>query len=227
MIIAHFCFLLTTNYLYQTIIDDNMKNVLIINGNPKTESYCKELANAYERGAKSSKAKVKRIEIGALKFNPNLKEGYNEIMPLEKDLQKAQEDIKWADHIVFIYPIWWGYLPAVTKGFFDRIFVPRFAFSYRRNPTWEKWFQDDNLKSSFISDGLLTPKTGRVIATSGGPRWFYDFLLSGAPNLVVKNLIFRFCGIKAKSMHVGWVERSKERRKWGLRKVKALGKKLK
>lgn len=45
-------------------------------------------------------------------------------MELEEDLVKAQELIRWADHLVFVYPIWWGTMPAVLKGFFDRVFLP-------------------------------------------------------------------------------------------------------
>jgi putative NADPH-quinone reductase len=45
----------------------------------------------------------------------------------------AREKIKWADHLVWIHPVWWGGLPALTKGFIDRVFLPGFAFRYREN----------------------------------------------------------------------------------------------
>jgi len=70
----------------------------------------------------------KILIINELDFNPNLQFGYRKRTELEPDLLKAQELIKWADHLVWIYPVWWGSIPAIMKGFIDRVFLPGFAF---------------------------------------------------------------------------------------------------
>jgi NAD(P)H dehydrogenase (quinone) len=73
--------------------------ILLINGHPDKESYNHALAASYLRGAMNSGAEVKEIVISDLEFNPNLKFGYRKRTELEPDLLKAQDSIKWADHI--------------------------------------------------------------------------------------------------------------------------------
>jgi len=96
------------------------KKILIINGHPDEESFNFGLSDAYKNGAEKSDAEVKEIRIRELSFNPNLQFGYRKRTELEPDLIEAQEKLKWADHIVWIYPVWWGSVPAIMKGFLDR-----------------------------------------------------------------------------------------------------------
>ena len=132
-----------------------MKKILIINGHPSADSFCHSLAEAYKRGVIKSDAEVKEIIIGDLRFNPNLEFGYEEKSELEPDLLECQQKIKWADHLVWVHPVWWGGLPAITKGFIDRTFLPGFAFKYRENSVW--W------------DKLLIGKTAHIITTLDQP----------------------------------------------------------
>jgi putative NADPH-quinone reductase len=124
--------------------------ILIINGHPDKESYNYALAESYKKGAAESGAEVQEINISELHFNPNLEFGYRKRTELEPDLLKAQESIKWADHIVWIYPVWWGSVPGLMKGFLDRVLLPGFAFKKREGSVW--W------------DKYLTGKTSRFIA---------------------------------------------------------------
>ena len=94
-----------------------MKKTLIIQGHPDSESYCRALANAYKVGALSAGAEVQEIIVSELKFNPSLEFGYRKRTELEPDLLAAQEKIKWAEHLVIVYPLWWGGVPALLKGF--------------------------------------------------------------------------------------------------------------
>jgi NAD(P)H dehydrogenase (quinone) len=112
------------------------KQILIINGHPDKESFCFGIANAYKKGILNSDAALKEINIRDLKFNPNLEFGYRKRTELESDLLEAQEKIKWANHIVWIYPVWWGSYPAILKGFIDRVLLPGFAFQKRENSVW-------------------------------------------------------------------------------------------
>ena len=98
------------------------------------------------------------------------------------DCQKAQELILWADHLVIVFPSWWGTMPALLKGFFDRVFLPGFAFKYRPNSPW--W------------DKYLTGKSARVILTMDTP-WYYNWLVYGNANIrAIKSATLRFCGVK-------------------------------
>ena len=107
------------------------KRVLVILGHPATNSFCGALADSYSEGANAAGNEVQFISLGSLSFDPILHNGYNTIQELELDLVAAKEAITWAQHIVFVYPIWWGAMPALLKGFIDRIFLPGFAFKYR------------------------------------------------------------------------------------------------
>ncbi len=131
------------------------KKILIINAHPNKDSFNFGIAAAYKKGALQTNAEVKEIVIRDLQFNPNLQYGYQKRIELESDLLDAWEKIKWADHLVWVHPVWWGGLPAITKGFIDRVFLPGFAFKYRENSVW--W------------DKLLKGKTAHIITTLDQP----------------------------------------------------------
>ena len=187
------------------------KRVLIINGHPDKESYCYAIYNAYKKGVLNSDAELKEICIRDLKFNPNLEFGYRKRTELEPDLLTAQEKIKWANHIVWLYPVWWGSYPAIMKGFIDRVFLPGFAFEKRENSVW--W------------DKLLTGKSARIITTLDQPSWYYRIVYSRPSYHSLKHLTFKFIGIKhVKTTTIGPLRLSKEtfRKKW-LEKIEKLG----
>ena len=190
------------------------KKTLIIHGHPNKESFCSALSQAYKAGALDAGAEVRELEVGDLQFNPNLAHGYRKRTELEADLLKAQDSIKWADHLVFVYPTWWGTMPALLKGFIDRTFLPGFAFKYRDDSIW--W------------DRLLKGRTARLIVTMDAPVWFY-WLAYGRPgHNAMKKMVLEFCGIKpVRITSFGSVKRSseKERARW-LAKVESLGRAL-
>ncbi|BAP32697.1 quinone family NAD(P)H dehydrogenase [Chryseobacterium sp. StRB126] len=192
-----------------------MKKIAIINGHPNKESFNFGVAEAYKNGAKEAGAEIKEITIADLNFNPNLQFGYQKRMELEPDLLNAWEIILWADHLVWIHPVWWGGLPALMKGFIDRLFLPGFAYKYRENSLW--W------------DKLLKGKTAHIITTIDQPGWYYR-LMYGRPSVnQLKISTLEFCGVKpVKVTYLGIIRTSNEeqRKKW-LEKVKSLGGKLK
>ncbi|MDR6528731.1 putative NADPH-quinone reductase [Chryseobacterium rhizosphaerae] len=192
-----------------------MKKIAIINGHPNKDSFNFGIAEAYRNGAKESGAEVKEITIAYLDFNPNLQFGYQKRMELEPDLLNAWEIIQWADHLVWIHPVWWGGLPAITKGFIDRLFLPGMAFKYRENSVW--W------------DRFLKGKTGHIITTLDQPGWYYRIFF-GRPSVnQLKRSTLEFCGVKpVKVTYIGVIRNSKEeQRKHWLKKAKELGKKMK
>lgn len=192
-----------------------MKKIAIINGHPNKESFNFGVASAYKEGAVKSGAEIKEIIIADLNFNPNLQFGYQKRMELEPDLIKAWEIIKWADHLVWVHPVWWGGLPALMKGFIDRLFLPGFAYKYRENSVW--W------------DKLLKGKTAHIITTLDQPGWYY-WLMYGKPSVnQLKKSTLEFCGVKpVKVTYLGIIKDSKEeqRAKW-LERVRGLGRGLK
>lgn len=190
------------------------KKVLIILGHPNKETFCGGLAESYKKGALKSGAEVKEILISDLRFDPVLHHGYKKIQQLEPDLVEVQELIKWAEHLVFVYPTWWATMPALLKGFIDRVFLPGFAFKYRENSAfWDKY---------------LTGKSARIIVTMDAPAW-YNFLAYGnAGQKAMKRGTLQFCGINpVKVTTIGSVKGMKKEQltNW-LTKTEKLGESL-
>ncbi|MEM6806781.1 MAG: NAD(P)H-dependent oxidoreductase [Bacteroidota bacterium] len=188
-----------------------MKKILIINGHPDRESYNFALAQAYQKGVEKSGAEHKTLNISELTFNPNLQFGYRKRTELEPDLLKAQEDLSWADHIVWIYPVWWGSVPAMMKGFLDRVLLPGFAFKKREGSVW--W------------DKYFTGKSSRIICTLDQPSWFYRLINRAPSHHAMKRLTMNFIGVKSvKITSIGPLRLSKDsfRTKW-LKKIEKLG----
>lgn len=179
------------------------KKILLINGHPNKDSFNFGIAAAYRKGAESSGAEIREIVIAELDFNPNLVFGYQKRTELEPDLLNAWEKIQWADHLVWIHPVWWGGLPAITKGFIDRLFLPGFAFQYRENSSfWDK---------------LLKGKTAHIITTLDQPGWFYRFYFRRPSVNQLKRSVLQFCGVSpVKVSYIGTIKNSKSemREKW-------------
>lgn len=167
------------------------KKILVILGHPSKDSLNKKISDNYIKEAKDSGFEVRKIYLHDKKFDPILHEGYKEEQKLESDLKQSQKDIKWADHIVFIYPIWWGTMPALLKGFIDRTFLPGFAFEYRENSIKPKKF--------------LKGKSARLITSSGMPGLL--FCLMNSNKKLMKRFFLNFVGIKpVRSTNFGGVE---------------------
>ena len=186
--------------------------VLVINGHPDPESYNYALSAAYRKGLKTTSAQVELLNIADLQFNPNLAFGYRKISELEPDLLEAIDKIKSADHLVWLFPMWWYSMPALMKGFIDRIFLPGTFFKYQPGKLFPK--------------RLLKGKTARLIITADTVRW-YDRWFMGSPLInQFKKGTLEFCGVKpVKVTYIAPVKQSTGdfRAKW-LRKVQNLGK---
>jgi putative NADPH-quinone reductase len=146
------------------------------------KSYCGAIARAYAEGARSAGAEVREINLGDLSFDPVLRHGYNEAQALEPDLVEAQEAIRWADVLVFAYPNWWGSMPALLKGFVDRVFLPGFAFKSREN--------------SQLWDRLLAGRSARLLVTMDSPHWYYRLVVRQPGHQMMRRAILGFSGVK-------------------------------
>jgi len=167
------------------------------------------MAHAYRQGASAAGAEVRFLALGDLAFDPILHHGYRQIQPLEPDLEAAQADIAWAGHLVWVYPIWWGGLPALLKGFLDRVFLPGFAFKYRPD--------------SALWDRLLAGRSAELLVTMDSPPWYYRWVQRQPGHRQMKKAILEFSGIKPVRVHsfgpvvrssgaarAGWVAQARE-----------------
>ena len=194
-----------------TPLEGDGKRILMIIGTPKSDSLCHSLAEAYALGARTEGHVVRQIRLGEIAFDPVLHEGYTQSQTLEPDLLEAQRQIHWAQHLVFVYPVWWGGIPALLKGFFDRTFLPGFAFKYRnRSQLWDK---------------LLSGRTADLLVTMDTPRWYFRLIYGAPAHRQMTRTILGFCGIKTRRLtEFAPVRPSSEaqRQSW-LRRAETLG----
>ncbi|MGM5480143.1 MAG: NAD(P)H-dependent oxidoreductase [Nanobdellota archaeon] len=186
------------------------KNILIINGHPMKKTFNDALAKAYKTGAKKGKHAVKEIKLSKDKFDPTLRTFDKSKESSASAIRKYQKEISKADHLVVIYPTWWLTMPALLKGFFDKVFSSGFAYRFEKKPIPKK---------------LLKGKSARIITTMDAPPFFYRLMYRSAGVYLLKKGILQFCGIKpVKTTLIGSVKFSddKKRKQW-LDKVSSLG----
>lgn len=141
-----------------------VRTILIVNGHPDPESkgLCHALAEAYDEGARESGHAVRRLDIARLDFECLRSQAEFEKGTPPAAIVGPQGDIQWANHLVLIFPLWLGDMPAILKAFFEQTLRPGFAFAYR---------------SSGFPTKLLKGRSVRIISTMGMPalvyRWFY------------------------------------------------------
>jgi len=104
-----------------------------------------------------------------------------QIPELEPDLKQAQENITWCQHWAIFYPIWWGSVPAIFKGFIDRTLYSGFAYKYHDDdPFWDK---------------LLKGRSAQVFTTSDAPWYWIYFQYRNSDVNTVKRATLQFCCI--------------------------------
>ena len=165
-----------------------MKKILIVNCHPDPESFNSALVASYKKGLSHEEIELQEIVMGELDFKPNLQFGYLKRMELEPDLLVAWEKIQWAHHLVFFMPTWWGGMPAMAKGFFDRLFLPGMAYKFR--------------EKSRLWDRLLMGKTAHLVVTMDTPYWMYRFFMGNVGIRQLKNNILAFCGVRTREVTV-------------------------
>lgn len=141
------------------------KRILLIQGHPDSgkRHYCHMLEDAYAQGALSGGHELRRIDVGKLDFPILRSQEEWEHGVLPPSLEGAQQDVRWAEHIVIFFPLWLGDMPALLKAFLEQVARPGFAFTR-------------NAKNPFGAKGL-TGRSARVVVTMGMPaavyRWFF------------------------------------------------------
>jgi NAD(P)H dehydrogenase (quinone) len=176
---------------------------LVILGHPSRSSFCSALADTYIHAAKAAGHEVRVLRLGELAFDTVLHHGYTQTQPLEPDLLSAQSDILWATHLTFVFPIWWGGIPALMKGFIDRILLPGFAFKYRAGKAFP--------------DKLLSGRTAHLLVTLDTPPWYYRWFYHMPGIHQMRKTTLGLCGVKTvKTLLFGPVLSSTEaqREKW-------------
>lgn len=185
-------------------------NLLVVYTHPNHKSLSYAFLQEILRGSGENPAvtEVKVLDLYAEGFDPVLvfdETKRRRDMHKDPELAVYREQIKWADKLVFVYPIWWGRPPAMLQGYIDRMFVSGFAY---------------NDKGGLMPEGLLKGKSAVCISSMKGPPLYPLIWLNNAHKVLMKRALLQFVGIrKVKFFEFGLMESPKGKHKEKLEKV--------
>lgn len=157
-----------------------MSKIVVVVGHSRRDTFCEALGNAYVRGAEAGGHTARLYVTSRMSFDPILRAGFVEVQALEPDLASAHEALMAADHVVIIFPLWLGTLPAILKGFLERILQPDLVI-----PAKEGKFAK-----------ILSGKSARIIVTMGMPALIYRWYFGAHAIKMLKRNILAFMGVK-------------------------------
>lgn len=186
--------------------------ILIIQGHPDPAGgrLCHALAAAYARGAEAAGHRVELIDVAMLDLPLLRSQADFEDGRPPPCIQAAQAAIQRAGHLVIVFPLWLGTMPALLKGFFEQALRPGFGFAYRPDGGTER---------------LLEGRSARLIVTMGMPAWLFRTFYLGHGVHVLGRSILGLCGVSpVRSSLFGDVKTaSAARRRAWLERVEQLG----
>jgi putative NADPH-quinone reductase len=159
------------------------RRILIIDGHPdaRGRTFCHALAQAYATGARRAGHEVERLRIAELTF-PLLQTGAEfHDAPPPADIVGAQQAIVRADHLLVVFPLWLGDMPALLKGFWEQTLRPGYAHEVGAGAGWR---------------GLLRGRSVRIVITMGMPAWFYRLYFREHGLRLLRRNILGFCGMR-------------------------------
>jgi len=190
------------------------KRILVIQGHPDNsqEHLLHALAQRYADAARGAAHDVRTLHVADLDF-PLLKSQQEWMQgAVPPSLAQAQQDIEWAQHLVLLFPLWLGDMPALVKGFLEQVARPGFAFpADAKNPFDAK---------------ALAGRSARVVVTMGMPAIVYRWYFRAHSVKSLERNILGFVGIApVRATLIGGVGNMKMEaaQKWK-RKLAALGK---
>lgn len=172
---------------------------LVVYAHPEVRGHCSTILEAVKDNLSSCSV----LDLYEMGFDPVLKEEELKMAPKPK-FKGIQQKVKNADKLIFIYPHWWGGMPAILKGFFERVFTHGFAFRFKGK----------------MPKPLLNGKEALVFKTAGGPKIFH-LLMGNRDSKVIRKEILGFCGIKTKVVLIGGCWKLNDRKVSRIRRIVA------
>ena len=188
------------------------RRITIIQGHPTSGGghFCHAVAAAYAKGARGAGHDVRTIDVATLDFQSlRSKEEWEAGLP-PVPIVDAQRDIRWANHLVIVYPLWLGAMPGLLKIFLEQVLRPGFAMRLESPGHWTK---------------LLSGRSARIVVTMGMPALVYRWWFGAHSLKSLKRSVLHFVGIRpCRHTLIGTIETMSEakRRSW-LDSLRALG----
>lgn len=166
--------------------------VLIVYNHPYSGSFCNAILDAVTNGLQKAHHEVDLIHLNRDNFNPVMTEAdlkaFIAHKPIDPQVIQYNERLKAADHLIFIFPIWWDIMPAQTKGFIDRVLFP--GVVYNHHP-----------RGFGLIPLLKNLKSITLITTMNKPRWLYSLFIGNLIQKVMLKSVFKTMGYK----NLSWI----------------------
>ena len=181
------------------------KRIAVILGHPDPDParFGRALAAAYARGAEAAGHEVRVIPVATLDF-PVLRRAQDwQEADAPEAIREAQATVAWAGHLVILFPLWLGDMPALLKAFLEQLLRPGFAFT--KAAPGRPW------------KTLLKGKSARLVVTMGMPASFYRLFYRAHSVASLRRNILAFCGIApVRTTYIGTIEGGEDsrRRDW-------------
>ena len=187
-----------------------MKRIAVIDGHPDPSPgrFGHAIASAYAEAARTAGHDVRLIRLAGqnIPVLESRKQWLEEDVPAA--VRPGQDAIKWAQHIVFYYPLWMGDMPALLKAFLEQAFRPNFALDYGEEGSGQ------------MPKKLLRGRSARIIVTMGMPALFYRAYFASHSVRSFRRNILELTGIDPVSTSlIGNVDSSEKHRARWLRKI--------
>ena len=171
--------------------------ITIIQGHPDSsrQHLCHALADAYAHAAAQAGHSVTRVEIAGIEF-PLLRtqEEFNS-GTLPASLKPAVNAVAEADHIVLIFPLWLGTMPALVKAFLEQVIRPGVAFVYEKAGARK----------------LLSGRSAHIVVTMGMPAWLYQTFFCSHGIRGLRRNVFKFAGFSpVRTTMFGMIEKASD-----------------
>ncbi|MCY7780272.1 NAD(P)H-dependent oxidoreductase [Bacillus haynesii] len=180
----------------------------VIYAHPNPNSFNGAILNQVIKALEDGKHSYDVIDLYKDRFDPVLlfdEKKRRSDMKHDPETAEYRRIVKNADHLIFIYPLWWGGMPAIMKGFIDRAFAAGEAYTYQGK----------------LPKGLLKARTASVYYTADAPSWYLRFWRRDADWVTVKDVILKFCGVRRvrRLLFAGVKDSTKEKRTQWLDRV--------
>lgn len=144
--------------------------IAIVFNHPYDGSFCNAILNAVIKGLQKNNHEIDLIHLDKENFNPVMTsadlKAFRDKKPIDPKVIEYKQRLEKADHLIFIFPIWWELMPAMMKGFIDKVIFPGVAYDYT------------NKENTRMKPLLTNIKSVTLITTMITPKWLY-FLLFG------------------------------------------------
>lgn len=168
-----------------------MRTTIVFN-HPNENSYCNAILNAVTKGLQQANHEIDLMHLDNDGFNPTMSKpdlkAFVEHQPIDPQVIDYNERLKKTDHLIFIFPIWWDLMPALTKGFIDRVLSPGVVY-------------DHHPRGFGLVPLLKNLKSITIITTMNKPKIMYSLLIGNLIRKAMLKSVFKTMGYK----NLNWI----------------------